>query len=192
MSENESKRSNFLALILVAAVVFQIFLSVLILKELRALRSAPPPSAMAQAEESRGLDAGTEAPDFSLLDSQGEQVSLADFADRKVMLVFSSDECKYCKLMYPELERLHSSGEYADVEVVLMQIGSTPEENEALRQETGFDFPVLAADQQVFSAYEVPGTPFSTLVSESGTVVAGGHAGNYEAMTRLLGSVVAN
>ncbi|MCG8457427.1 MAG: hypothetical protein MI919_14230, partial [Holophagales bacterium] len=73
----------------------------------------------------------------------------------------------------------------------MMQVGSTPEENAALKLANGFEFPVLAADEQVFRAYEVPGTPFSTIVSESGEVVAGGHAGTYEAMARLLGPAVA-
>lgn len=191
MSEDSKSRSNILVVTLVVAVVFQIFLSVLILNELRALPGKMP-SAGPAAAQARGLDVGSEAPAFTLLNSRGEEVSLADFANRKVMLVFSSDHCKFCKAMYPELQRLRASGEYPDVEVVMMQYGSTPEQNKALRLANGFDFPVLAADEQVLSAYKVPGTPFSTIVSESGVVAAGGNVGNYDAMARLLSSVVAN
>lgn len=191
MSEESSSRSNILVVTLVVAVAFQIFLSVLILNELRSLPgkmgSAGPPAAQA-----RGLDVGSEAPAFTLLDSRGEEVSLGDFANRKVMLVFSSDHCKFCKAMYPELKRLRTSGEYPDVNVVMIQYGSTPEQNKALRLANEFDFPVLAADEQVLTAYKVPGTPYSTIVSESGMVAAGGNAGNYEAMAALLNSVVAN
>ncbi len=190
MSQDPSSRSNFLAIMLVVAVVFQILLSVLILKELQALPAKM--TAGGATAQSRGLDAGTEAPAFSLLDSGGAKVSLSDFANRKVMLVFSSDDCKYCKLMYPELQRLRAGGEYSNVEVVMMQAGSTPQDNETLKQANGFDFPVLVADKNIFSAYKVPGTPFSTIISESGKVVAGGNAGSYEAMTQLLSSVVAN
>jgi peroxiredoxin len=34
------------------------------------------------------IEAGTKAPDFSLLDHDGNEVSLADFADRKLVLAF--------------------------------------------------------------------------------------------------------
>ncbi len=187
MSE-ENRRSNVLAVTLVVAVTFQIFLSVLILNELRALPGKMPVAGPAAAQ-ARGLDAGTEAPAFTLVVDQGKEVSLADFANRKVMLIFSSDSCKFCKQMYPELKRLRTSGEYSDVEVVMLQLGSTPEKNRGLKLAQGFDFPVLAAGEQVLSAYKVPGTPVSTIVSESGVVAVGGNAGNYEAMAGLLNSV---
>ncbi|MCP4661254.1 MAG: hypothetical protein GY856_38105 [bacterium] len=57
----EKRSSNVLAVTLVVAVAFQIFLSVLILNELRALPGKMPAAGPAMAQ-ARGLDAGTEAP----------------------------------------------------------------------------------------------------------------------------------
>lgn len=185
MSENQG-RSNVLAVTLVVAVVFQIFLSVWILRDLRALRASPG-AAGAPVQAQQGLEPGTEAPPFHLSNAEGDEVTLADFEGRKVVLVFSSDQCRYCKELYPELRRLRESGEPPGVEMVMLQFGSTPEANRALAAEQGLDFPILAADRETFAAYAVPGTPFAAVVDEAGVVVATSLVSSYEQMVGLLG-----
>lgn len=191
MAKQKETQSNILAITLVMAVLLQIVLSVLILRELRALPATMAAGAQA-AEPPQGLAPGTAAPAFRLPDAEGEEVSLADFSGRRVMLVFSSNQCKYCKQMYPQLKRLRDSGERPDVELIMLQIGSTPEANLELAAVQGFDFPVLAVDQETFAAYKVPGTPFSTVVNEEGVITATGVISSYEQMASLTRSAVAN
>lgn len=185
MPENQG-RSNVLAVTLVVAVVFQIFLSVWILRDLRALRASRGAGAV-PTQAQQGLDPGTEAPPFHLTNAEGEEVTLADFEGRRVVLVFSSDQCRYCKELYPELKRLRTDGESPGVEMVMLQLGSTPEANRALAADQGFDFPVLAADRETFLAYSVPGTPFAAVVDEAGLIVATGLVSGYEQLVGLLG-----
>jgi peroxiredoxin len=191
MSEPSTNRaSNVLAISLVIAVIFQIFLSVLVLRELRSL-----PEKLAAAGGGRkamtGLAAGVAAPPFRLQDSQGNEVSLANFKGRKIMLVFSSTRCKYCTEMYPELQRFQASGQFPEMQIVLLQIASTPEVNRNLRTTHSLEFPVLAADEDVFRSYKVPGTPFSTIIDEKGVVMGGGVTGNYEQMASVVSSTIA-
>ena len=186
MAERNENRSHFLAVTIVTALVFQIFLSVLILRELRGGGNGSPSA----GEAAQGLPTGAEAPHFRLPDARENVVSLADFKGRRVMLVFSSDRCPYCREMYPELKRFQEGSEGEGLRLVLLQAGSTPAENEELALSQGFGFPVLAADMGTFQAYEVPGTPFSTVIDEEGRVVAAGVVTSYEQMASLTGSAV--
>lgn len=191
MADESAPRSNILAITLVVAVLFQTFLSVLILSELRNLPDngggggpAPP--------ELTGLTAGTPAPEFLLPDSAGEEVALSDLAETQVMLIFSSDQCKYCKRMYPEIKRFQEERAGSGLQVVMLQMGSTPEENRELARDQGFSFPILVANQDTFGAYQVPGTPFSTVIDAGRLVTATGVISSYEQMAGLVGSTVAN
>ena len=53
-----------------------------------------------------GLKPGKKAPDFTLPSANGKEISLHDFAGRKVLLVFTQSGCSPCKAIIPELNRL--------------------------------------------------------------------------------------
>ena len=52
-----------------------------------------------------GLKVGKKAPDFTLPGAAGGEVSLHDFAGRKVLLVFTQAGCSHCNSIVPELNR---------------------------------------------------------------------------------------
>lgn len=54
----------------------------------------------------QGLEIGTQVPDFTLIDTEGQTISLADLAGQKVLLAFSSIHCPACTEMYPYLKVL--------------------------------------------------------------------------------------
>src|SRR5690242_3849023 len=58
-----------------------------------------------------GLKPGKKAPDFTLPCVVGGEVSLHDFAGRRVFLIFTQSGCKPCHKVAPELNRLHDAGE---------------------------------------------------------------------------------
>src|SRR6516164_6959723 len=55
-----------------------------------------------------GLKRGKKAPDFTLPTVTGPEVSLHDFAGRRVLLVFTQAGCSPCQAIVPELNRLAS------------------------------------------------------------------------------------
>src|SRR5262249_33053757 len=57
-----------------------------------------------------GLKPGVRAPEFSLPDTAGNQVSLQDFAGRKVLLTFTQSGCRPCQAVMPELGKLQQNG----------------------------------------------------------------------------------
>lgn len=134
-----------------------------------AQKAQAPAGHTAQAPVEEGLAAGSEAPAFSLQNEEGKEVSLADLHGKKTLLVFSQESCPYCQNFYPVLNDFGAARE--DVNVVVMQLGSTPEQNKAYKQQQGIDATVLAAGADELVAYKVTKTPTSVLLDEEGKVL---------------------
>ena len=157
-----------------------LFLGFLLLGALRALGllrwrleqlEASTPSRLGRG----GLKPGKKAPDFTLPCVSGGEVSLHDFAGRRVFLAFTMSGCKPCHRIAPELNKLQRGGK---VQVLVANNG----ELEAARQwaeEAGVCFPVLAQQQfSVSKRYETYATPFAFLIDERGVIVSKGIINN--------------
>jgi methylamine dehydrogenase accessory protein MauD len=122
-----------------------------------------------------GLKPGKKAPDFTLPCVSSGEVSLHDFAGRRVLLVFTLSGCKPCHRIVPELNKLQRGGK---VQVLVVNNG----ELEATRQwagEASVCFPVLAQQQfSVSKRYETYATPFAFLIDERGVIVSKGIINN--------------
>lgn len=85
---------------------------------------------------------------ISLPDTGGQMVSLADFAGREVLLVFSSIQCSACAEMHPYLGVF--SQRHPDAAVLMLSRGAA-EENQSLVEAQGYAFPILAWDNEVLA-----------------------------------------
>ena len=114
------------------------------------------------------LPLGTKAPNFSLVNVDGKQVSLADFKDAKALLViFMCNHCPFVKHVAGELTRL--ANDYMPRGVAIVGINSndstkypedSPEQMVHEAEERGYPFPYLFdEDQSVAHAYRAACTP---------------------------------
>jgi peroxiredoxin len=114
------------------------------------------------------LDLGTLAPDFSLPDTAGNTVSLADFEKSPVLLIiFMCNHCPFVKHVLGNLVELIK--EYQAREVAVVGINSndvtnypddSPEMMAELAREGGFTFPYLYDEaQDVARAFGAACTP---------------------------------
>lgn len=114
------------------------------------------------------LPIGTPAPDFSLPDPSGNQVSLADFEGAPALLViFLCNHCPYVKHVAPKLAELVK--EYQAQGVAVVGINSNDADNYPddapvkMKEEVakrGYTFPYLFdATQEVAKAYQAACTP---------------------------------
>jgi methylamine dehydrogenase accessory protein MauD len=116
-----------------------------------------------------GLKPGKKAPDFTLPGANGMEISLHDFAGRKVLLVFTQSGCSPCKAIIPELNRL------GPAQQVLVINNGDPEATRQWSTEVAAHFPVLAQEKfTVSKRYEVFATPFAFLIDEKGVVASKG------------------
>ena len=111
---------------------------------------------------------GTEAPDFSLRDTDGQLVSLADFAGSKALLVmFICNHFPYVKHVAAELARIGRDYARDDLGVVAISANDAaayPADSPARMKEEkaarGYEFPYLHDEtQQTARAYHAACTP---------------------------------
>lgn len=114
------------------------------------------------------LPLGTSAPDFSLPDTAGRTVSLADFKDSPALLViFMCNHCPYVQHVADGLAKLAKDYQNRGVAVVGINSNDTathPEDSPAKMadevRQRGYTFPYLFDEtQQVAKAYRAACTP---------------------------------
>ena len=133
-----------------------------------------------------GLPVGSQAPDLTLTDVNGETITLRDFRGDWVLLGFSSITCPVCDTMYPHLRAFSESRD--NLQIVLVSKGSTEENQEMVRQQ-GFLFPVLTLrdeDVEIVEEYQVPGTPFFYLIDQEGIIQSVGFVNTREHLQQLV------
>ncbi|MFC1991764.1 TlpA family protein disulfide reductase [Chloroflexota bacterium] len=128
-----------------------------------------------------GLTKGTLAPDFTLTDLDGNQVSLSDFRGKTVFLNFWATWCPPCRAEMPEMESVYQ--EYKDKEVVIIgvDIQETEETVRQFVQEGGYSWTFLLDTSGTVAAdYEVVAIPTSLFLDKEGII----RAVNVNAMTK--------
>lgn len=110
---------------------------------------------------------GTPAPDFSLLNVDGQHVSKSDFAGQPLLVIFMCNHCPFVKHVAPELARL--AMDYLPRGVAIVGINSndtgthpedSPEQMVHEAEQRGYAFPYLFdEDQEIAKAYHAACTP---------------------------------
>lgn len=115
-----------------------------------------------------GLAPGTPAPGFRLPRIDGGDLSLDEYAGRRVLLVFSDPACGPCNQLAPKLEQL--SRQTAGVNLVMVSRGDA-EVNRRKAADHGLSFPVVLQHQwEISRLYAKFATPIAYLIDERGVV----------------------
>jgi peroxiredoxin len=133
--------------------------------------------------ERNGLKAGTPAPTFELPDIHGNTVSLEEYRGRRVLLVFTDQNCGPCDRIAPDLVRLHQ--QHRDNGLALVMIGrGDPEANRNKAEAYGFEFPVaLQKRWEISKEYGIFATPVAFLIDENGVIARNVARGTDEILT---------
>jgi methylamine dehydrogenase accessory protein MauD len=135
-----------------------------------------------------GLRPGKSAPDFTLANVSGGEIALRDFADRKVLLVFTQSGCGPCQRIMPELNRLQAAG---DVQVLVVNNGEL-EPTRTWAAQARIRFPVaVQAHYSVSRRYEVFATPYAFLIDEWGVIASKGIINNRQHIGYILDGAAA-
>jgi len=127
-----------------------------------------------------GVDVGDTAPAFTLSDSAGNSVSLADFKGKIVVLEWVNPDCPFVKRHYQEGTMKNLTSAYSEsMDVVWLTINSTnymdAAANAAFAKKEGITWPILVdQDGTVGHAYGAATTPHMFVIDAEGTVVYNG------------------
>ncbi len=111
------------------------------------------------------------APDFSLPTISGQQVALADYRGKGVIVVFWVTWCHICQREVPMLqdvyERYHDKG----LEILAVDYGESPQAVRSFVEKHGLTFPVLLdQDRRAGRLYRVSGFPTTVFVGPDGEI----------------------
>ncbi|MBK6792302.1 MAG: peroxiredoxin family protein [Anaerolineales bacterium] len=100
---------------------------------------------------------GSLAPDFKLLATHGQNVSLTDFRGKSNVIVFFIREttCPQCRTHVAQLGRMYEQFKEAGTEVIAI-LGEGMEKAREYADEIGLPFPILCdPDRAVYNLYEL-------------------------------------
>ncbi len=122
------------------------------------------------------LEIGTLVQDFQAPDLSGKNVSLSDFRDRRVLLIYWNPQCGFCDMLAAELAPLQTALKKNNTEVVLVTYGDV-ESNRKLAVEHGLDSTILLIENSpakefiVNELFRHRGTPSAYLLDEQKRVI---------------------
>lgn len=159
-------------------------------------KPAEKPSKKAfQGAPSKPVAAGDAAPDFTLKDLGGKEVTLSALKGKVVLLDFWATWCGPCKASMPLIEELHR--EFAGREVVFLALNtgeSNPDTARKFFTEKGYTSRCLLEADAVSVAYGVSGLPTLLIVGRDGKVThvhrGFGAAGFSESLRKLIGEAL--
>ena len=120
------------------------------------------------------LNVGDNAHNFSLPDLDGQQVTLAEFQGKPVVINFWATWCPPCRLEMPEFQRAYEENQEDDLVILAV---NEAEQSEVVRSffydQMGYTFtPLLDEEGQVAEAYGAIGLPSTFFVNAAGEVTA--------------------
>ena len=119
---------------------------------------------------------GSEAPDFTVYDLEGNARKLSDFRGKPVLLNFWASWCGPCQMEMPDFQKYYEShGDKVNFVIVNLTDGQqeTVESASAFIAEKGYTFPVYYdTDIDAAAKYGVSAVPVSYFIDAEGYFVA--------------------
>ncbi|MGD0387851.1 MAG: thioredoxin family protein [Tepidisphaeraceae bacterium] len=137
----------------------------------------------AEDQKDSGASIGAKAPDFTLQDQNGKNVSLHDFLGKIVVLEWTNPECPFVQGHYKVKTMQTLASEYQPKNVVWLAINSsnfdTNEANQQWAAQQNISYPELNdASGATGKAYHATNTPEMYIISTGGTLLYEGAIDN--------------
>ena len=130
-----------------------------------------PPKRMERNAGGLKVAAGEPAPDFSLIDLDGQQVTLASLKGRVVLLDFWATWCGPCKAAMPTIQKIHDEYRGKPVTVLAVNVGERKADaGPAYFREKGFTYGCVLAGEALANAYGISGIPTLVVIGTDGRV----------------------
>ena len=128
------------------------------------------PQAIEATTETTGINAGMAAPNFTLKNLAGEEVSLKDYRGKKVMLNFWATWCPPCKEEMPAMEQFYQE-KSKDVEILAVNL-DPQNDVKAFVKDNEITFPILLdQDGSIQQTYSILSIPTTFIIDEQGLVL---------------------
>lgn len=125
----------------------------------------------ATKEKVEVLGIGDQAPDFTLVDLNGEEHRLSDYKGQGVFLNFWGTWCKPCAKEMPAMDRQYEIYKEQGVHVLAVNIAQSDFEVQRFASQYGLNFPiVIDKTKSVMEAYNINPLPTTLLINPDGKI----------------------
>jgi len=113
------------------------------------------------------------APDFTLPDLEGRNITLSSNRGKVVIVNFWGTWCEPCKAEMPSLNRLYLESRDKGLVVLAVSIDPSSQKVRSFITQKGYSFPVLLDSKKevFFDTYGLFGLPVSVIIDRSGVIV---------------------
>jgi peroxiredoxin len=115
---------------------------------------------------------GVAAPDFTLLNLDGQPVSLSEWRGRPVLINFWASWCGPCQIEMPAIQAVYEKHQEDGFVVLAVAVDDSAKNVRRFIDERGLTFQILMDDGKVSRAYRVFGLPASFFVGADGKIAA--------------------
>jgi len=120
-----------------------------------------------------GTDPGQTPPEFVLPDLDGNDVTLADYKGKVVVLDLWATWCPPCRKEIPFLVSLYE--QYKDQGLVVVGVGLDQGGASVIApfvEDNQVTYPILVGDQSISQSYKVSGIPMTLMIDRDGLVAS--------------------
>lgn len=115
------------------------------------------------------------APDFTVVDYDGNEVNLSDFKGKPVVLNFWATWCYYCKVEMPDFNEVYKK--YPDVQFLMVNAtgtnGETVDSAKAYIEQEKYEFDVFFdVEGNACQTYRVSSYPQTLFIDKDGNIVS--------------------
>lgn len=123
-----------------------------------------------QEQDNGLLKTGSLAPDWTLTDKNGKQVTLSALRGKVVLLDFWATWCGPCKMVMPVLQKLHTK--YQDKDVMIIGVNSYERGGDPIKfmKDNNYTYHLVLKGDQVAQTYKVEGIPTLYLLDKEGKI----------------------
>lgn len=114
---------------------------------------------------------GEMAPDFVLVDLNGQKHQLSDYEGQGVFLNFWGTFCKPCEEEFPYIDNQYQHFKDKGVQVLAVDVGETEFAVRQFVERHKLTFPVVIDQGDVQAAYGINPLPITFLIDKNGTVI---------------------
>lgn len=130
-----------------------------------------------QMQDDTASNSANAAPDFTVLDFEGNEVKLSDYKGRPVVLNFWATWCYYCKLEMPDFNEAYKK--YPDVQFLMVNATDGVQETMSSAKEyinkENYQFDIFFdTTLEAVNAYYVTGFPSTFFIDKDGNLVTRG------------------
>ena len=133
------------------------------------------------------------APDFTVIDAEGNEVRLSDYRGKPVVLNFWATWCYYCKAEMPDFDKACEM--YPEVQFLMVNatdgVKETVQGAKEYIEQQGFTFDVFFdTEYEAVNAYYVSGLPATFFIDKEGNLVTYGRGMlDFETLQRGIGMI---